>query len=125
MYRRMCGLDLIAAMPLKLRKFRLLVLLWAAILGLPMAFFEYRLEPYECEADVCTVGIAGDLLVPLGTEFYPEAGPSAIRYEAGIFVRPEIPPLLAAIGGLLSPVILLIAAMMQSSRSARDARRNV
>ena len=73
------------------------ILLWVGAIGLP-ACYEYRLEPYDCVVDVCSIGMSGDLLLALGTREDPlGAGPEVVRKEMGIYARQNIPPVVAPI----------------------------
>lgn len=101
-----------------MRNWQISAALFAVALALPLIFFDYRIEPFHCEADLCSVGEAGDLLVPLGSDFYPlgETGPSVVQKERGIFVRRGIPPLVAAAAGLLLPAALLVFPIVSMAR---------
>lgn len=89
------------------------VLLIAAATALPAYFIQYRTEPYQCEADYCSIGNPGELLFVLDYGQYPVgAGPAGPpRQGTGIFVRRNVPPPLALVAGLLMPVVLVAFAI--------------
>ena len=85
-------------------------------------FLDYRFGAFRCSGDVCEIGAEDGLILPLGKDFDQPTGnrvrigdeelPTFRHGTMGIFVRAGTPIAVGLIGGVLTPILFALGALL-------------
>jgi hypothetical protein len=108
--------------------------LWLLFLALPLVLLTVRTERLACSFDYCTYEWSHGLVVPLWMFDVKDRPPEVVRYggyreryfQAGIYARWGISPIISGSVGLGGPVIAIgayVVAMRRKSRNAHQIKK--